>query len=315
MRVGFAGTPEFAAAVLSAVLEAPFDVPLVLTQPDRPSGRGLRVVPSAVKTLALARGLPLRQPPTLRDPATRAALRATALDVLVVAAYGLILPEPILAWPRHGCINVHASILPRWRGAAPIQRALLAGDAETGVSIMQMDAGLDTGPIHAIERTPLYARDTAGTLHERLARIGARALVAVLSRIAREGALAPAPQPSDGVTVAAKITRADTAIDWRADAATIDRQVRAFDPAPGAMTSLGGEPVKIWKAEPIANESSLRDAGVVVGVAREAFGVACGDGALRVLEAQPAGGRRMPAAAFAAGRRLARGTRFDATPA
>src|SRR5512143_3877603 len=173
MRVGFAGTPEFAAAVLSAVLAAPFEVPLVLTQPDRPSGRGLRVARSAVKTLALGRGLLLQQPPTLRDAATQATLRAIPLDVLVVAAYGLILPGPILAWPRHGCINVHASILPRWRGAAPIQRALLAGDAETGVTIMQMDAGLDTGPIHAIERTPIAARDTAGTLHDRLAQLGA----------------------------------------------------------------------------------------------------------------------------------------------
>jgi methionyl-tRNA formyltransferase len=315
MRVGFAGTPEFAAAVLSAVLAAPFDVPLVLTQLDRPSGRGMRVTPSAVKTLALERGLALQQPPTLRDPATQAALRATPLDVLVVAAYGLILPPPILEWPRYGCINVHASILPRWRGAAPIQRALLAGDRETGVTIMQMDAGLDTGPIHAIERTPIDARETAGTLHDRLAQLGARALVAVLARLARGGTLTPVSQPSDGVTLAAKITRADMAIDWRVDVAAIDRQVRALDPVPGAITSLGGEPVKVWKAEPLANSSSSGEPGVVLDVAREAIVVACGDGALRVLEAQPAAGRRMPASAFAAGRRLARGTRFDTTPA
>ena len=315
MRVGFAGTPEFAAAVLSAVLAAPFEVPLVLTQPDRPSGRGLRVTRSAVKTLALGRGLLLRQPPTLRDAATEATLRAIPLDVLVVAAYGLILPGPILAWPRHGCINVHASILPRWRGAAPIQRALLAGDEETGVTIMQMDAGLDTGPIHAIERTAIAARDTAGTLHDRLAQLGARALVAVLERLARDGALAPVPQPANGATHAAKITRADTAIDWRADAAAIDRQVRALDPAPGAVTSLAGETVKIWNAEPIANDSSLREPGVVLDVERESIVVACGEGALRVLEAQPAAGRRISARAFAAGRRLARGSRFEAAPA
>jgi len=315
MRVGFAGTPEFAAAVLSAILAARLDVPLVLTRPDRPSGRGLRVAPSAVKTFALECGLTLQQPPTLRDPATQAALRSIRLDVLVVAAYGLILPPPILEWPRYGCINVHASILPRWRGAAPIQRALLAGDAQTGVTIMQMDAGLDTGPIHAIERTAIAARETAGTLHDRLAQLGAGTLVAVLARLARDGALTPAPQSPVGITVAAKITRADTIIDWRGDAAAIDRQVRALDPAPGAVTSLAGEPVKVWEAEPIANDSPSREPGVVLDVERDAIVVSAGSGALRVLEAQPAAGRRMPARAFAAGRRLERGMRFDPTPA
>jgi methionyl-tRNA formyltransferase len=313
MRVGFAGTPAFAVPALAAVLGAGCEVPLVLTQPDRPSGRGLHAMPSPVKAYAGAHGLPLYQPATLKGDEALVRLRETPLDLLVVAAYGLLLPPAVLAWPRHGCINVHASILPRWRGAAPIQRALLAGDAETGVTIMQMEAGLDTGPMHAIERTAIGPRDTGGTLHDRLAGLGAGALVAVLARLARDGALVATPQPSEGATYAAKITRADTAIDWRASAAVIDRQVRAFDPVPGAATQRAGEPVKLWTATPVAIAARQGEPGEVLGVDGGALVVACGEGALRITELQPAGSRRMSAAAYVAGRRLVPGARFDPT--
>ncbi len=313
MRVGFAGTPAFAATALAALLERGVDVPLVLTQPDRPSGRGLRTEPLPVKRLAEARGLPLLQPASLSDPVTVAALRAVALDVLVVAAYGLILPAATLSWPRHGCLNIHASLLPRWRGAAPIQRALLAGDAETGVTIMQMEAGLDTGPIHAMARMPITARETGGSLHDRLAATGARLMLEVLERLSKDGALPGTPQPAAGVTYAHKITRADTAIDWRGAAVAIDRQVRAFDPAPGAFTAIAGELVKVWRAEPAAAESRPGDPGVVLEADAHGLVISCGEGALRVTELQPAGGKRMAAAAFATGRRLAPGKRFDAS--
>jgi len=310
MDVGLAGTPAFAAEVLAALLDAGFRVPLVLTQPDRPKGRGQKTEPSPVKRLALAHGLAVHQPATLGDDAARAPLLATAIDVLAVAAYGLILPRPILAWPRHGCINVHASLLPRWRGAAPIQRALLAGDTETGVTIMQMDAGLDTGPMLEVVRVPIDARETQGTLERKLAAEGARALVAVLRRLAAGAAVPATPQPAVGATYAAKVEKPEAAIAWTAAAATIDRQVRAFDPAPGAHTTLDGEPVKIWRAEPVAIAAQGLPAGTVVSADRAGIVVACGEGALRVDEIQPAGSRRMGAADFIAGRRLAPGARF-----
>ncbi len=311
MRVGFAGTPTFAVSALAAILARGFDVPLVLTQPDRPRGRGLNLEAQPVKALATSRGLRLLQPASLKTGESSALLREIPLDVLVVAAYGLLLPPAVLAWPRHGCLNIHASLLPRWRGAAPIQRALEAGDAETGVTIMQMDAGLDTGPLHDAVRIPIAARETAGSLHDKLAAAGARAIVAVLERLARDGALEGTPQPALGVTYAAKITRADTVIDWRADAATIDRRVRAFDPVPGACTSRDGELVKVWTAEPAAVVARRGDPGEVLAADADGLVIACGQGALRVAEIQPAGGRRMTAAAFVAGRRIAVGQRFD----
>jgi len=315
MRVGFAGTPAFAATALKALLDAGFAVPVVLTQPDRPKGRGLRVEPSPVKVLALAQGLTVLQPRTLKNADDRAEAVAVPLDVLVVAAYGLILPPAVLAWPRHGGLNIHASLLPRWRGAAPIQRALLAGDRETGVTIMQMDAGLDTGPMLDVVRVPIGARDTAGVLTDKLAAAGAAAIVAVLRRLARGEPLAPVPQPAEGASYAAKVERADAAIDWRTDAAAIDRAVRAFDPAPGATASLRGEPVKVWRAEPVPPVAGDAAPGTVVSAAAAGIVVACGDGALRVTEVQPAGGKRMNAAAFVAGRRIASGDRFDVAPA
>jgi len=314
MRVGFAGTPAFAASALAAILARGFDVPLVLTQPDRPSGRGLKEAPLPVKRLAASHGLPMLQPPSLKPEETCARLRAIPLDVLVVAAYGLLLPPAVLAWPRHGCLNVHASLLPRWRGAAPIQRALLAGDAETGVTIMQMDAGLDTGAMHDVVRIPIAARETGGSLHDKLAAAGAGAIVAVLERLEREGAIHGAPQPAEGATYAAKLTRADAAVDWRGSAAAIDRQVRALDPVPGAFTGRGGEPVKLWVAEPAAAAARQGDPGEVLAADADGVVVACGEGALRIAELQPAGGRRMSAAAFVAGRRIAAGQRFDVTP-
>jgi methionyl-tRNA formyltransferase len=312
MRVGFAGTPAFAASALAAILGRGFDVPVVLTQPDRPSGRGLKAVPPPVKALAAGRALHVLQPASLRNDETCAMLRAIPLDVLIVAAYGLLLPAAVLAWPRHGCLNIHASLLPRWRGAAPIQRALLAGDAETGVTVMQMDAGLDTGPMLDVERIPIAPRETGGTLHDKLAAAGARAIVAVLERLAHDGAIKGAAQPAEGATYAAKITRADAAIDWRASADAIDRQVRAFDPVPGAFTGRHGELVKLWVAEPATARPG--DPGEVLAAAADGIVVACGAGALRIGELQPAGGRRMAAAAFVAGRRIAAGQHFDVTP-
>jgi len=314
MRVGFAGTPAFAAAALSALLEAGHIVPLVLTQPDRPRGRGLRLAESPVKALAQQRGLVVQQPPTLKTAEAQAAAVAVPLDVLVVAAYGLILPPPILAWPRRGCLNIHASLLPRWRGAAPIQRALLAGDRETGITIMQMDAGLDTGPMLDTIRLPIAPRETAGTLDSRLAEAGARAIVATLSRLAGGSEPARQPQPADGATYAAKIRRDDTAIDWSASAEAIDRQVRAFDPVPGAFTALCGETVKIWRAEPVALAHSAPP-GTLLAAYPTTMVVACGTGALRIAELQPAGGKRMAAAAFVAGRRIVPGARFEAAVA
>lgn len=310
MNVGFAGTPPFAAVVLRALLDAGFTVPLVLTQPDRPSGRGLRSEPSAVKRLALERGVAVLQPATLRDEAARVPLLAVPIDVLAVAAYGLILPPAVLAWPRHGCLNVHASLLPRWRGAAPVQRALLAGDEETGATIMQMDAGLDTGPMLDAVRIPVGPRDTAATLLDRVAAEGARALVGVLRRLAAGMPIPATPQPAAGVSYAAKIAKAEAAIDWRNTARAIDRQIRAFDPVPGANTTLSGETVKVWGAEIAGAAPASGPPGTLLAVSRGDIVVACGDGALRIVELQPAGGRRMGAAAFAAGRRLAPGTRF-----
>jgi methionyl-tRNA formyltransferase len=314
MRVGFAGTPAFAAAVLTAILDRGFEIPLVLTQPDRPQGRGLKLAASAVKALALARGLSVQQPIALKTEAARAPALAVTLDVLVVAAYGLILPPEVLAWPRHGCLNVHASLLPRWRGAAPIQRALLAGDTESGITIMGMDAGLDTGPIHDSVRVPVAPGETAGTLTAKLASAGAAAIVAALERLERDGALRGVPQPVEGASYAAKVTRMDAAIDWRRDAREIDRQVRAFDPAPGAFAAYAGEAVKIWTAESLPAPGAGAQPGTVV--ARDARGlvVACGQGALRVVELQPVGGKRMAASAFAAGRRIERGARFEPAP-
>jgi methionyl-tRNA formyltransferase len=311
IRVGFAGTPPFAAAALIAILDAGFPVPLVLARPDRPRGRGLKVLPSAVKAIANQRGLAVTEPPTLKTAESRAAALAVPLDVLVVAAYGLLLPPEILAWPVHGCINIHASLLPRWRGAAPIERAILEGDTETGISLMQMDAGLDTGPVIERRRVPITPIETGGTLTARLAAIGAEAIVAALVRLNEGGRLPSSPQPVSGITYAPKIAKAEASLNWNLAAPVLARKVRAFDPAPGARASLAGVPVKLWRAEALSTTDSRP--GVVQSADAAGIVVGCGQGALRITELQPAGGRRMDAAAFIAGRSLVRGDAFDTT--
>jgi methionyl-tRNA formyltransferase len=314
LLVAFAGTPDFAQRSLEAIAGAGFTIPLVLTRPDKPKGRGLALTASPVKVWAVARGLPVLQPATLKAPEGRDAALACPLDVLVVAAYGLILPPAVLAWPRLGCLNVHASLLPRWRGAAPIQRAIEAGDACTGVTIMQMDEGLDTGPTIAREEVPIGPRDTGGLLHDRLAEAGAVLIVDVLRRLDRDGRLAALPQPAEGATYAARITDRDARIDWARDAHAIDRQVRAFDPTPGAYTTLGGTLVKVWHAEPTPTTPAAPP-GTVLAASPAGIDVACGVGTLRILELQRAGGRRVPASALVAGRFVAAGARFVAPAA
>ena len=304
MRILFAGTPPFAAAALEALADAGHDIVRVLTQPDRPAGRGMKLAPSAVKQAALARQLPLYQPASLKSAEAQAELAAADADVMVVAAYGLILPQAVLDLPRLGCLNIHASLLPRWRGAAPIQRAILAGDPETGITIMQMDAGLDTGAMLTKTPVPILATDTAASLHDTLAAAGARAIVAAL---ANYPALVPQAQDDREATYAAKLSKEEAQLDWRQPADTLARAVRAYNPVPGAWTLLDGAPLKIWAVEAVAGTGQPgallhADAGQLI--------VACGEGALALQEVQPAGSKRMPAAAFLAGRPLAPGTLF-----
>lgn len=295
MRVAFAGTPEFARVALDAILAAGFIVPLVLTQPDRPAGRGQKLQMSPVKQLALDHGLPVFQPERLKDPATHAPLRDAAADLLVVAAYGLILPQAVLDIPRRACINIHASLLPRWRGAAPIQRAIEAGDAETGVTIMGVEAGLDSGPMLLAESLPIAATDTAAVLHDKLAVLGARLIVEALGRF---DGLVPVPQPAEGVTYAAKIDKAEAPLNFRRPAPELARKIRAFNPFPGCLASLDGEQIKIWNGEAVTGQGQP---GTVLKVAADGIVVACGDGALRLTELQKPGGRRLSAADYLRG--------------
>lgn len=303
MKIVFAGTPEFAATALRALLDSGHEVPLVLTQPDRPAGRGLKPQASAVKQLAESRGLKLLQPANLKAIEVVQAVAAVSPEVVVVAAYGLILPATLLSLPPLGCLNVHASLLPRWRGAAPIQRALLAGDASTGVTIMQMDEGLDTGPILMQESLPIGARDTAGVLHDKLARLGALLIVrALLERPA------PRAQDSSRATYAARIAKGEAAIDWGRPALEIERQVRAFNPSPGAYTQLGSETLKIWEA---SVEPSVSGApGTIRTAGADGIVIGCGAGALRVTQLQRAGGKRLAAGPFLAGFKLDPGVRL-----
>jgi len=304
MKLVFAGTPEFAAVSLEAALAARHEVTLVLTQPDRPAGRGLKPHSSAVKRLALKHGLRVFQPAKLNDPALLSAIAAACPQVMVVAAYGLLLPPALLALPAQGCINVHASLLPRWRGAAPIQRALLAGDAETGVTIMQMDEGLDTGAMLLRRAAPIAPDDTAGTLHDKLAALGAQLLVEALMTN-------PAPRAQDAAaaTYAPRIDKREAAIDWDKPAAEIGRQVRALNPAPGTQARMGGEVFKIWRASVEPGDAAAP--GTVSAIGPDGIVVACGKDALRITELQRAGGKRLPAQAFLSGFRLARGARFE----
>jgi methionyl-tRNA formyltransferase len=304
LRVGFAGTPEFARVALAALLQAGYTVPLVLTQPDRPAGRGLKLQASAVKEQAVAHALPLRQPRSLRldgkfaddAQAAQQQLVAADLDVLVVAAYGLILPAWVLALPRHGCLNIHGSLLPRWRGAAPIQRAIEAGDTETGITLMQMDAGLDTGDMLLSEATVIGPDDTSASLHDRLASLGTRLLLQGLSDLAR-GALRPVAQPEAGVTYAHKIDKAEAAIDWQQPASMIERRLRAFDPFPGATALLAGQTLKLWRGRVVEGRGAP---GERLPSDPARWIVACGDAALEWLEVQAPGGRRLPMRDFLA---------------
>ncbi len=305
MRVAFAGTPEFARVALAAILDAGHEVPLVLTQPDRPAGRGMQLQASPVKQLAVERGIPVHQPEKLRDPATHAPLVAAAPEVLVVAAYGLILPQAVLAIPRRGCLNIHGSLLPRWRGAAPIQRAIEAGDAETGVGIMQMEAGLDTGPTLLVESLPIADDDTAATLHDKLAALGGRLIVDALARLDE---LRPTPQPAEGVTYANKIGKAESVLDWRRPAAELARRVRAFNPFPGAAGSVAGTAIKVWMARP---EAGAGEPGTVLTADADGVRVACGEGVLNLVLLQKPGGKRLPARDFLHGFALPPGSRFD----
>ena len=293
LRLVFAGTPEFSVPSLEACLASGAEVVAAYTQPDRPAGRGRKLAASPVKQAALAAGVAVEQPATLRDKAARARLAALAPDLLVVVAYGLILPKSVLALPRLGCWNVHASLLPRWRGAAPIQRAILAGDARTGVQLMQMEAGLDTGPVLLERRTPIAPDDTGGRLHDRLAALGAELLAEGLARVQRGESLVATPQSGEGVTYAHKIDKAEARLDWNESAQVLERKVRAFDPWPVAEALVEGERLRVWSA--VADARGVDAApGEVVASDRDSLVIATGEGVLRILELQREGGRRMP---------------------
>lgn len=313
-RLVFAGTPEFAREALLALLAAEHEILAVFTQPDRPSGRGMKLVASSVKEAALAAGIPVFQPRSLRldgkypaDAAqARQVLTAMAPDVMVVVAYGLILPQWVLDVPRHGCLNIHASLLPRWRGAAPIQRAIEAGDAASGVTIMRMDAGLDTGAMVARAECAIAADETGASLHDRLAGLGARTIVQVLGQLDAEGVLPASPQPAEGVCYAAKLQKSEATLDFSQPASVLARRIRAFDPFPGSTLVLPGldQPVKVWAALPLPSGAGAARPGTVLRVAADGIDVATADGVLRLLVLQKPGGKRQPVDVFVRGWKL-----------
>ena len=324
MKLIFAGTPEFARVALERLHRAGFEIVLVLSQPDRPAGRGMKLQASPVKQYAVAHGMPVAQPRSLRldgkypedAAAAEAAIREARADAMVVAAYGLILPQWVLDAPARGCLNIHASLLPRWRGAAPIHRAIEAGDAETGVTIMQMDAGLDTGDMLVRERLAIAPEDTTGSLHDKLALLGGRLIVEALE-LAACGGLSAEPQPEAGVTYAHKIDKAEAAIDWTDPAMAIARRVRAFNPAPGATGVLGGETVKIWAARLVGGDAAgaaSGSAGQVLAVDGTGIRVCTGEGILCLTELQRAGGKRLPVADFLRGFAVEPGQQFQVAP-
>jgi methionyl-tRNA formyltransferase len=319
MRVIFAGTPEFARVALERLHGAGFAIPLVLSQPDRPAGRGMKLQASPVKRFALEHGLPVAQPRSLRldgkypedAAAAKLAIDEARADVMVVAAYGLILPQWVLDAPRRGCLNIHASLLPRWRGAAPIHRAIEAGDGETGVTIMQMDAGLDTGDMLLAAPVPIEDSDTTGSLHDKLAMLGGRLVVEALE-LAACGGLKPVNQPQAGVTYANKIEKAEAAIDWSQPAEVIARRIRAFDPFPGASSVLGGETLKLWSAHAVSGPTDgPQPLGAIVAVSPAAVDVRCGRGLLRVTQLQRPGGKRLAVADFLRGFDMKPGMTFQ----
>lgn len=300
-RIVFAGSPEFAVPALERLVASSHQVVAVLTQPDRPAGRGRKLQAGPVKACALAHGLPLLQPASLRrDAGAREALRGLAPDLIVVVAYGLLLPPEVLAIPPRGCLNIHASLLPRWRGAAPIQAAVLAGDAQTGVALMRLEEGLDTGPVAAMQALDIGPADTAGELHDRLARLGADLLMAELDGIL-DGRARFVPQPATGVTHAPKITKAEAVIDWREPAVALDRRIRAFNPWPVAETRLEGLQLRCWLARPLAGGDRTAPPGRVLAAGADGIDVQTGDGVLRLLSVQLAGRQRVAAGVFANG--------------
>lgn len=310
LKVVFAGTPDFARLALEAILAAGHQVPLVLTQPDRPSGRGMKLRPSPVKQAALDAGIPVAQPLSLRldgkhpdeAQAVQQQLQAMAPDVMVVAAYGLILPQWALDLPKYGCLNIHASLLPRWRGAAPIQRAIDAGDTETGITIMQMDAGLDTGDMLLVRKLAIQEDHTGASLHDELAQLGADAIVEALAQLPQ---LTPTPQPADGVTYAEKLHKSESPLDFTQPAAVLARRVRAFNPVPSCTMMLPGleQPIKVWQAQAI-DQPTTATPGSVVAVSAQGIDIATADGVLRLTELQRAGSRRQPVASFVQGWQL-----------
>jgi methionyl-tRNA formyltransferase len=319
MRVIFAGTPEFACVALAQLHAAGFEIPLVLTQPDRPAGRGMKLQASGVKQFAQEKGIAVAQPRSLRldgkypedAAAAREAIIAARADAMVVAAYGLILPQWVLDIPRLGCFNIHASLLPRWRGAAPIHRAIEAGDSETGITIMQMDAGLDTGDMLLIEKLPILPADTTGLLHDRLAVLGGQLIVEALG-LATSGGLQPVPQPDRGITYAHKIEKHEAAIDWGQSAESIARRIRAFNPFPGAVSVLGDDPVKFWLAEALEGTQQPKGAvpGQILAVGPAGMDLSTGAGVLRATRLQKPGGKPMDVAEFVRGFALQPGLVF-----
>ena len=307
MRVIFAGTPDFAASALAALIEAGHEILVVLTQPDRPKGRGMKLTPSPVKTLALQHELPVWQPENLKDMAIQQQLRDLQADVMVVAAYGLLLPAVVLDIPQYGCLNIHASLLPRWRGAAPIQRAIEAGDAESGVCIMQMDVGLDTGDVLLSRSTPITEVTTAAQLHDDLAVIGAQAIVEALAKLPELTAI---PQPEAGVTYAQKLSKADAEIDWALGAKQIHAKIRALNPVPGAWSNLNEQVIKIW-ASTVLEQSSDAAIGSIVAADKQGIAVQTGAGVILITELQASGSKRMAAAAFVAGHADLMGQQFE----
>jgi methionyl-tRNA formyltransferase len=309
LKIAFAGTPQFAVPALRALLASAHRVVGVLTQPDRPAGRGRELRASAIKLLALEHSVPLAQPATLRTPEGRAALERWEPELLVVVAYGLILPPPVLSLPRLGCLNIHGSLLPRWRGAAPIHRALLAGDSETGVTIMQLDAGLDTGPVLLERRRAIGPRDTSGDLHDALSELGATALLQAIEGLV-DGSLVPRPQAAEGMSYAPKLEKSEARLEWHSSAVNLERQIRAFNPWPIAETRFAGETLRVLSALVTDARAQEGEPGTVLGLAADGLRVACGEGVLALREVQRAGKRPVSARDFANAVRIA-GMRFE----
>jgi methionyl-tRNA formyltransferase len=303
LKIVFAGTPDFSVPCLKALLDAGHRLVGVYTQPDRPAGRGRKLTPSPVKQAALDARIPVFQPRTLRERDAVSELNALEADLMVVVAYGLLLPQDVLVTPRLGCVNVHASVLPRWRGAAPIQRAILAGDGESGVTIMRMEAGLDTGPMYLIRRLTLAPRETAGSLHDKLSALGAEALCEALPGIA-DGSLVPEPQDDSLANYAKKLSKDEALVDWSRSSAEIDRLIRAFDPWPVALTALGDGTLRLWTGEAVRDGAQGQPPGTVIAASKAGIDVATGDGVFRVTRLQPPGKRPMSAAEFLNSRNL-----------